>query len=130
LQKTPLNSTTRNNLRIWGSGVRISSGAPFSFSLAGLWRSSELPTGSRSTEADFKYRFKSETDGQEMITCSFAAFNKSMQAIFGWQWRRSSFTVDGLRFLIIALQTFKGMKFNLRLAIGFDVNKPHRSPAL
>jgi hypothetical protein len=28
LQKTPLQTTTLTNLRIWGSGVRISSGAP------------------------------------------------------------------------------------------------------
>jgi hypothetical protein len=28
LQKSPVRTTTLNNLRIWGSGVRISSGAP------------------------------------------------------------------------------------------------------
>jgi hypothetical protein len=34
LQKKSLDSVTRNNLRIWGSGVRISSGAPVSIVVA------------------------------------------------------------------------------------------------
>jgi hypothetical protein len=54
----------------------------------------------------------------------------SMQAIFRGQWHRGDLTVDDLRLLIIALQAFKGMKFNVRFAVGFDVKKPHRSAAL